>query len=223
MLLCHYCDINRHLFEYGHYALCLKVVCMLTKYLSVFLVDVFWSELLCSVCHYGDKLYKQGAPEWRIMQGFMWDQARYGFCKSSKVGDEEPEVECEIYEAQNITYPMKHPAQSRRDCTPPRHRPGHQGHGHKDKTPDQRGRPEHAGHDHKDKKHDHRGRPEHPHLCPKGPSGVPESAPEGSHEFPCHGFVKIPPSIYPICPFPPPRLCRGPPDFERPRPPPPPQ
>ncbi|XP_016367482.1 antihemorrhagic factor cHLP-B-like isoform X1 [Sinocyclocheilus rhinocerous] len=233
------------------------------------------------------------------------DQARYGFCKSSKFGNEEPvNVECEIYEAQNITHPMKHPAQSRRDCKfhgpPPGHRPGHvhphrpgheghdhkdtfpghrgrpehadhdhkdktpdqrgrpehaghdhkdktpdqrgrpehaghdhkdktpdqrgrpehAGHDHKDKTPDQRGRPEHAGHDHKDKKHDHRGHPEHPHLCPKGPSGVPESAPEGRHEFPCHGFVKIPPAIYPICPFPPPRLCRGPPDFIRPRPPP---
>uniref|UniRef100_A0A672NXU6 Alpha-2-HS-glycoprotein-like n=1 Tax=Sinocyclocheilus grahami TaxID=75366 RepID=A0A672NXU6_SINGR len=72
------------------------------------------------------------------------DHARYGFCKSSKVGNEEPEVECEIYEAQNITHPMKHP---------------------------------------------------------------------GRHEFPCHGVVKIPPSIYPICPFPPPRLCRGPPDL----------
>ncbi|XP_016308534.1 alpha-2-HS-glycoprotein 1 isoform X2 [Sinocyclocheilus anshuiensis] len=188
------------------------------------------------------------------------DQAQYGFCKSTKVGNEEPIVECEIYEAQNETHPMKHPAQSRRDCKfhgpPPGHRPGHEGHDHKDKfpghrgrpehtghdhkdktpdqrgrpehtghdhkdkTPDQRGRPEHAGHDHKDKKHDHRGHPEHPHLCPKGPSGVPESAPEGRHEFPCHGFVKIPPSIYPICPFPPPRLCRGPPDFIRPRPPP---
>ncbi|XP_016131994.1 alpha-2-HS-glycoprotein 1 [Sinocyclocheilus grahami] len=178
------------------------------------------------------------------------DQARYGFCKSTKVGNEEPIVECEIYEAQNVTHPMKHPAQTRRDCKfhgpPPGHRPGHvhphhpgheghdhkdkfpghrghpehTGHDHKDKTPDQRGHPEHAGLDHKDKKHDHSGHPEHPHLCPKGPSGVPESVPEGRHQFPCHGFVKIPPSIYPICPFPPPRLCRGPPDFIRPRPPP---
>ncbi|XP_073701053.1 alpha-2-HS-glycoprotein 1 [Garra rufa] len=198
------------------------------------------------------------------------DQARYGFCKSSKVGTEEIEVECEIYEAQNITHPMKHPAQSRKDCKshrplPPHHpghvhphRPEHAGHDHKDKTPgrrgppehaghdhkdktpgrrgppehvghdhkdkkhDHRGPPEHAGHDHKDKKHDHRGRPEHPHLCPKGPSGVPESVPEGRHEFPCHGFVKIPPSIYPICPFPPPRHCWTPPGLGLPGPPPPP-
>ncbi|XP_016342755.1 alpha-2-HS-glycoprotein-like [Sinocyclocheilus anshuiensis] len=139
------------------------------------------------------------------------DHARYGFCKSSKVGNEEPEVECEIYEAQNITHPMKHPAQSRKDCKfhgpPPGHRPGHRpGHVHPH-------RPEHAGHDHKDKIPGHRDHPEHPHLCPKGPSGVPESAPQGRHEFPCHGVVKIPPSIYPICPFPPPRLCRGPPDL----------
>uniref|UniRef100_A0A8C2G9G2 Alpha-2-HS-glycoprotein 1 n=1 Tax=Cyprinus carpio TaxID=7962 RepID=A0A8C2G9G2_CYPCA len=135
---------------------------------------------------------------------------RYGFCKSSKVGNEEPEVECEIFEAQNITHPMKHPAQSRKDCK-------------------FHGRPGHAGHDHKDKTPDHSGHPEHGpprtstsvHLCPKGPSGVPESAPEGRHEFPCHGFVKIPPSIYPICPFPPPRLCRSPPDLVIPGPPPP--
>ncbi|XP_026053543.1 antihemorrhagic factor cHLP-B [Carassius auratus] len=208
------------------------------------------------------------------------EKARYGFCKSTKVGIEEPEVECEIYEAKNISHPWKHPAQSRRDCKgswtghgPPHrpghgppHRPGHEGHDHKDKTPEQRGRPEHAGrdpkdktpdqrghpehvgrdpkdktpdqrghpehvgrdpkdktpdrrghpehagHDPKDKKHDHKGHPEHPQLCSRRPSGVPESA----HEFPCHGFVKIPPSIYPICPFPPPRLCRGPPDLIHP-------
>uniref|UniRef100_A0A8C1FRT5 Alpha-2-HS-glycoprotein 1 n=1 Tax=Cyprinus carpio carpio TaxID=630221 RepID=A0A8C1FRT5_CYPCA len=211
------------------------------------------------------------------------EKARYGFCKSTKVGIEEPEVECEIYEAKNITHPWKHPAQSRRDCKfqgfppghrpghgPPHrpghgppHRPGHEGHDHKDKTPDLRGHPEHAGHDHKDKTpdlrghpehagrdpkdktpdlrghpehagrdpkdktpdlrghpehagHDHKGHPEHPQLCSRGPSGVPESVPEGRHEFPCHGFVKIPPSIYPICPFPPPRLCRGPPDLIHP-------
>ncbi|TRY54505.1 hypothetical protein DNTS_009214, partial [Danionella cerebrum] len=44
------------------------------------------------------------------------DQARYGFCKSTKVGSEEPEVNCEIYHDQNFTHLMKHPAQSRRDC-----------------------------------------------------------------------------------------------------------
>ncbi|KAI2650088.1 Alpha-2-HS-glycoprotein [Labeo rohita] len=229
---------------------------------------------------------KEALQKEEACKALCWDQARYGFCKSSKVGTEEPEVECELYEAQNITHPMKHPAQSRRDCKfhgPPRpHHPGHQpghhpehaghdhkdkipghrgrpelrghdhkdktpdqrgrpehaGHDHKDKTPDQRGRPEHAGHDPKDKKHDHRGRPEHaghdpkdkkpdhrgppehPHLCPRGPPGVPESAPEARHEFPCHGFVKIPPSIYPICPFPPPRLCWTPPGLVLPGPPP---
>uniref|UniRef100_A0A8C1PYQ1 Alpha-2-HS-glycoprotein 1 n=1 Tax=Cyprinus carpio TaxID=7962 RepID=A0A8C1PYQ1_CYPCA len=190
------------------------------------------------------------------------EKARYGFCKSTKVGIEEPEVECEIYEAKNITHPWKHPAQSRRDCKfqgfPPGHRPGHgpphrpghgpphrpghgpplrpghEGHDHKDKTPDLRGHPEHAGRDPKDKTpdlrghpehagHDHKGHPEHPQLCSRGPSGVPESVPEGRHEFPCHGFVKIPPSIYPICPFPPPRLCRGPPDLIHPPSPPSPQ
>lgn len=67
-----YCDTKRQLFEYGHYAFCLQVVCVLTEYLSVLLVDVFGSKLLCSVCHYGDKLYKQGGtPERRSMQGFM--------------------------------------------------------------------------------------------------------------------------------------------------------
>uniref|UniRef100_A0A673KW68 Alpha-2-HS-glycoprotein 1 n=1 Tax=Sinocyclocheilus rhinocerous TaxID=307959 RepID=A0A673KW68_9TELE len=76
-------------------------------------------------------------------------KARYGFCKSSKVGNEEPEVECEIYKAQNITHPMKHP-------------------------------------------------------------------------LPYRGFVKIPPSIYPICPFLPPCLCQGPSDHVSPPPPPPP-
>lgn len=71
-----YCDINRQLFEYGHYALC-----MLTECLSIFLVDVFGSELLFSVCNYGDKLYKQGGtPEWRIMQGFMWGEG----CKCTR-------------------------------------------------------------------------------------------------------------------------------------------
>ncbi|XP_059425901.1 alpha-2-HS-glycoprotein 1 [Carassius carassius] len=242
------------------------------------------------------------------------EKARYGFCKATMVGIEEPVVECEIYEAKNTTHPWKHPAQSRRDCKfhgfPPGHRPGYgpphrpgdEGHdpkdkttdqrghpehagrdpkdkipdqrwrpehsgrdpkdkipdqrgrpehsgrdpkdktpdqrGHpehagrdpkdktpdqrgrpehagrdpKDKTPDQRGHPEHAGHDPKDKNHDDKGHPEHPQLCLRRPSGVPESA----HEFPCHGFVKIPPSIYPICPFPPPRLCRGPPDLIHP-------
>ncbi|XP_043079280.1 alpha-2-HS-glycoprotein-like [Puntigrus tetrazona] len=279
---------------------------------------------------------KEAAQKEEACKALCGVQARYGFCKSSKVGNEEPKVECEIYEAQNITHPMKHPAQSRRDCkflgpplpghrgrpdhaghdhkdktpghrdrpdhaghdhkdkkpdqkgsperaghdhkdkipdqrgrpehaghdhkdkTPdqrgrPEHaghdhkdkkpdqkgsperaghdhkdkipdqrgRPEHAGHDHKDKTPDQRGRPEHAGYDHKDKKHDHRAPPEHPHHCPKGPSGIPESVPEGRHEFPCHGFVKIPPSIYPICPFPPPRLCRGPPDLVQLGPPPP--
>ncbi|KAK2907283.1 hypothetical protein Q8A67_006268 [Cirrhinus molitorella] len=230
------------------------------------------------------------APQKDACKALCGDQARYGFCKSSKIGTEEPEVECEIYEAQNITHPMKHPAQSRRDCKfhgPPHHpghrpghvhphrpehaghdhkdktpdqrgrpehadhdhkdktpghrgRPEHSGHDHKDKTPDQRGRPEHADHDHKDKKHDHRGRPEHaghdqkdktpghrghpdhPLICPRRPLGVPESAPEGRPEFPCHGFVKIPPSIYPICPFPPPRLCWSPPGLLLPGPPPPP-
>ncbi|XP_048024807.1 alpha-2-HS-glycoprotein 1 [Megalobrama amblycephala] len=226
---------------------------------------------------------KEASQKQEACKALCGDQARYGFCKSSKVGDEEPTVDCEIYKAQNFTHPMQHPAQSKRDCKfhghPPHHHPEHQpghihphrpehaghghkektpdqkgrpehaGHDHKDKTPDQRGRPEHAGHDHKDKKpdqrgrpehaghdhkdktpdqrgrpehagHDHkdktpdqRGRPEHPHHCPKGPSGLPESASERRHEFPCHGFVKIPPSIYPICPFPPPRLCRGPPDL----------
>ncbi|KTF91965.1 hypothetical protein cypCar_00026451, partial [Cyprinus carpio] len=93
----------------------------------------------------------------------METETRYGFCKSSKVGNEEPEVECEIFEAQNITHPMKHPAQSRKDCKF-HGRPGHAGHDHKDKTPDHSGHPEHAGHDHKDKKHDHRVHPEHPPL-----------------------------------------------------------
>ncbi|XDV21858.1 hypothetical protein PO909_026875 [Leuciscus waleckii] len=223
------------------------------------------------------------------------DKARYGFCESSKFGTpvqgvEGLEVECKVYEAQNLTHPLQHPAQSKRDCKfhgPHRHpghkpghdhphRPGHGGHDHKEKTPDQRGRPEHAGHDHKEKTpgqrgrpehaghdhkektpdqrgrpehaghdhkektpgqrgrpehagHDHkdktpgqRGRPEHPHYCPEGPSGLPESASEGHHEFPCHGFVKIPPSIYPICPFPPLNICRGLPDRVPPPPPPPP-
>ncbi|KAK7127241.1 hypothetical protein R3I94_018430 [Phoxinus phoxinus] len=225
------------------------------------------------------------------------DQARYGFCKSSKFGTpvqgvEHVDVECTVYEAQNLTHPLQHPAQSKRDCKfhgpPPHrrpghqpghdhpHRPGHGGHDHKDKTPDQRGRPEHGSHDHKEKtpdqrggrpehgshdhkektpdqrggrpehgghdhkektpdqrgrpehgSHDHkdktpgqRGRPEHPH-CPKGPSGFPESPSEEHHEFPCHGFVKIPPSVYPICPFPPPRICPGPPDLVPPPSPPP--
>ncbi|XP_077088065.1 alpha-2-HS-glycoprotein 1 [Siphateles boraxobius] len=230
------------------------------------------------------------------------DQARYGFCESSKVGTpvqgvQRVDVECKVYEAQNLTHPMQHPTHSKRDCKfhgpPPHpHRPGHAGqkektpdqrgrpehaghdhkektpdqrgrpehggHDHKEKTPDQRGRPEHAGHDHKDKTpgqrgrpehgghdhkdktpdqrgrpehagHDHKdktpgqsGRPEHTH-CSKGSSGFPES--QEHHEFPCHGFVKIPPTVYPICPFPPPRICLGPPDrVPRPSiPPPPPQ
>ncbi|KTG37417.1 hypothetical protein cypCar_00028928 [Cyprinus carpio] len=33
-------------------------------------------------------------------------QTRYGFCKSTKVGIEEPEVECEIYEAKDIVQDM---------------------------------------------------------------------------------------------------------------------
>ncbi|XP_067272423.1 alpha-2-HS-glycoprotein 1 [Pseudorasbora parva] len=295
---------------------------------------------------------KEASQNPEACKALCGDQARYGFCKSSKVGnaalgDQNIEVECKIYEAQNLTHPMQHPAQSKKDCKfhghPPHRRPGHPpghdhphrpehaghghkdkkpdqsgrpehaghgqkdkkpdqsgrpehaghdlkdktpdqrgrpehaghdhkdktpdqrgrpehaghdhkdktpdqrgrpehaghdhkdktpdqrgrpehaGHDHKDKTPDQRGRPEHAGHDHKDKTPDQRGHPEHAHHCPKGPSGFPESASEGQHEFPCHGFVKIPPSVYPICPFPPPRLCRGPPDLVPPPPPPSPQ
>ncbi|KAI7789581.1 alpha-2-HS-glycoprotein 1 [Triplophysa rosa] len=188
---------------------------------------------------------KQASPE--ACKALCVDQARYGFCKSSKVQDLEPTVECEVFEAHNSTQHMYHHGHSRRDCKshrpPPHHhhcpehtghghkdktpdhsgRPEHTGHGHKDKSPDHRGRPEHAGHGHKEKTPDHRGRPEHSHHadkdiphCPKGPSAVPVSRSEGHHEFPCHGFVKIPPSIYPICPFPPPRPCRGPPDFAPP-------
>lgn len=67
---------NGQQFEYGHYNfLCLHVVCncILTEYLSVFLVDEFWSKLFCWICHYGDKLFKGGSiPEARSMQGFMW-------------------------------------------------------------------------------------------------------------------------------------------------------
>uniref|UniRef100_A0A8C1TQD8 Alpha-2-HS-glycoprotein 1 n=1 Tax=Cyprinus carpio TaxID=7962 RepID=A0A8C1TQD8_CYPCA len=298
---------------------------------------------------------------------------RYGFCKSYRVGNEEPEVECEIYKAQNTTHPMKHPAQSRKDCKfhgfPPPHfpghnlphpehashedkgrdkrpdrggRPGHASHEDKDrdkrpdrggrpehggnedkgrdKRPDQVVRPEHAGHEDKgrdksperggrpertskegkerDKEPDQGGRPEHARHensgerrggdegRPPGPPGHedkgrdkspdqggrpertskedkgrdkrpdrwgrPEHAshedkgrdkrpdregrpkhtshedkgrdkrPEGRPEFPYRGFVKIPPSIYPICPFLPPCLCQDPSDHVPPSPPPPP-
>ncbi|XP_051980512.1 alpha-2-HS-glycoprotein-like [Xyrauchen texanus] len=204
------------------------------------------------------------------------DKARYGFCKSTKVGNNEPRVECNIYEAQNSS----HPFQSR-DCGPPprhhhhhhhhHHHPGHHpdhahphhpdhahphrpdhahphhpdhahphrpdhahphrpdhAHPHRPdhedkKMPDQRGRPEHVGHRHKNKTSDHKDWPEHvghsgkdKPWCPKHPLGFPESGSEGHHEFPCHGFVKIPPSIYPICPFPPSRPCRGPPELAPP-------
>ncbi|KAA0712519.1 Antihemorrhagic factor cHLP-B [Triplophysa tibetana] len=153
---------------------------------------------------------KQASPE--ACKALCMDQARYGFCKSCKVQDLEPTVECEVFEAHNSTQHMHHHGHSRRVCKA-RRPPPHHHH-----------RPEHAGHGHKEKTHDHRGRPEHTHHtdkdiphCPKGPSAVPESRSEGHHEFPCHGFVKIPPSIYPICPFPPPRPCRGPPDFAPPQ------
>uniref|UniRef100_A0A9J7ZXC6 Alpha-2-HS-glycoprotein 1 n=1 Tax=Cyprinus carpio carpio TaxID=630221 RepID=A0A9J7ZXC6_CYPCA len=318
-------------------------------------------------------------------------KARYGFCKSYRVGNEEPEVECEIYKAQNTTHPMKHPAQSRKDCKfhgfPPPHfpghnlphpehashedkgrdkrpdrvgRPGHASHEDRDKRPDRGGRPGHASHEDKDrdkrpdrggrpghashedkgrdkrpdrggrpghashedkgrdkrpdrggrpghashedkgrdKKPDQGGRPEHARLEDKARDkspdqggrpervghedkgrdkrpdrgghpghenledkgrdkrpdrwGRPEHAshedkgrdkrpdregrpkhtshedkgrdkrPEGRPEFPYRGFVKIPPSIYPICPFLPPCLCQDPSDHVPPSPPPPP-
>uniref|UniRef100_A0A8C1PC63 Alpha-2-HS-glycoprotein 1 n=1 Tax=Cyprinus carpio TaxID=7962 RepID=A0A8C1PC63_CYPCA len=260
-------------------------------------------------------------------------KARYGFCKSYRVGNEEPEVECEIYKAQNTTHPMKHPAQSRKDCKfhgfPPPHfpghnlphpehashedkgrdkrpdrggrpenashedkgrdkrpdqggrpdqaskedkgrderpdrggRPGHASHEDKDrdnrpdrggrpertskedkdrdKKPDQGGRPEHASHEDKgrDKRPDRWGRPEHASHEDKGRDKRPDregrpkhtshedkgrdKRPEGRPEFPYRGFVKIPPSIYPICPFLPPCLCQDPSDHVPPSPPPPP-
>lgn len=154
---------------------------------------------------------KQASPE--ACKALCVDQARYGFCKSTKVSNLEPTVECEIFAAHNST--QHHPGHSKRDCKPhgppPHHHHLHHHH------------PEHAGHGHKDKTLDHRGQPEHSHhadkdipRCPKGPSVLPESGFEGHYEFPCHGFVKIPPSIYPVCPFPPPRPCRGPPVFAPP-------
>uniref|UniRef100_A0A9J7ZJ16 Alpha-2-HS-glycoprotein 1 n=1 Tax=Cyprinus carpio carpio TaxID=630221 RepID=A0A9J7ZJ16_CYPCA len=252
-------------------------------------------------------------------------KARYGFCKSYRVGNEEPEVECEIYKAQvylsityssfrpvtpsyfvltklyclcsnyfqNTTHPMKHPAQSRKDCKfhgfPPPHfpghnlphpehashedkgrdkrpdrggRPGHASHEDKgrdkkpdqggrpeharledkarDKSPDQGGRPERVGHEDKgrDKRPDRWGRPEHASHEDKGRDKRPDregrpkhtshedkgrdKRPEGRPEFPYRGFVKIPPSIYPICPFLPPCLCQDPSDHVPPSPPPPP-
>ncbi|KAG7327877.1 hypothetical protein KOW79_009483 [Hemibagrus wyckioides] len=80
-------------------------------------------------------------------------------------------------------------------------------------TRSSRGPPHHGGHPH------HRGPPHHrdhgehdhghkkPHPKPDVPNAQP--TPPGSEESPdfsfphCHGAVKIPPSIHPICPFPP--------------------
>ncbi|RXN24455.1 antihemorrhagic factor cHLP-B-like protein [Labeo rohita] len=45
---------------------------------------------------------KEAPQKEEACKALCWDQARYGFCKSSKVGTEEPEVECELYEAQDI-------------------------------------------------------------------------------------------------------------------------
>ncbi|KAL1022864.1 hypothetical protein UPYG_G00033470 [Umbra pygmaea] len=104
--------------------------------------------------------------------------ARHGLCKSSLLGTGAVDVDCVIYEALNTS-------SHGRNCGNSSYHPGH------------------------------RVRPWQPkplpgHLgplarVPIGPGPHRESG-ESLHEFPfphCHGFVKIPPSIHPLCPFPP--------------------
>uniref|UniRef100_A0A672MC66 Alpha-2-HS-glycoprotein 1 n=1 Tax=Sinocyclocheilus grahami TaxID=75366 RepID=A0A672MC66_SINGR len=109
-------------------------------------------------------------------------KARYGFCKSFKVGNEEPEVECEIYKAQNIAHPMKHPAQSRKDCKFHEGRPDHEDKG-RDKRPGRGGRPENASHEDKgrDKRPDRGGRPEHVSHEGKGRDKRPDRGGRPEH------------------------------------------
>ncbi|XP_030646986.1 alpha-2-HS-glycoprotein 1 [Chanos chanos] len=95
-------------------------------------------------------------------------------------------------------------------------RPDHAG------RPDHGGRPDHAGHPnhggrpghggHPGHGHGHGGRPGHGHgghydpPGPPHPPGLPDKeGPPFTRSFPhCHGTVAIPPTIHPICAFPPP-------------------
>ncbi|XP_041696527.1 alpha-2-HS-glycoprotein 1 [Coregonus clupeaformis] len=130
------------------------------------------------------------------------DKARHGLCKSTLLGNGNVDVDCEIYEALNASSPRT----PGRECGPPPHKPGHPNHpgmkhhlppllhrlptGNPSPLPGFPGRPG--------------GPPRDPHNPPPGPHNPPPG-PHGEFPFPhCHGFVKIPPSIHPLCPFPPP-------------------
>ncbi|XP_046883962.1 alpha-2-HS-glycoprotein 1 isoform X2 [Hypomesus transpacificus] len=160
----------------------------------------------------------KGRIDPRACKSLCPDQARHGFCKSSQRKGMDVTVDCDIYEAKNSTQPSgTDPIKCRPHMGhgpaihPPQH-PWHEGHGegHRPtRLPHYEGpglvirpsKPPHVsshGLDILPPKEIPAGQeivhPLPPHPLPGDP--VPRPFP------PCHGFVKIPPSIYPICPFP---------------------
>ncbi|KAM9478429.1 alpha-2-HS-glycoprotein 1 [Salvelinus alpinus] len=142
------------------------------------------------------------------------DEARHGLCKSTLLGNGQVDVNCEIYEALNASSPRT----PGRGCGHPPHRSGHHTHpGIKHHLPPWVHKPGKPGPLPGPPPGDE-GPPPGPHSPPPGPHNPPpgphnpppgpHNPPPGPHgEFPfphCHGFVKIPPSIHPLCPFPPP-------------------
>ncbi|XP_038858872.1 alpha-2-HS-glycoprotein 1 [Salvelinus namaycush] len=142
------------------------------------------------------------------------DEARHGLCKSTLLGNGQVDVTCEIYEALNASSPRT----PGRGCGHPPHRSGNHTHpGIKHHLPPWVHKPGKPGPLPGPPPGDE-GPPPGPHSPPTGPHNPPpgphnpptgpHNPPPGPHgEFPfphCHGFVKIPPSIHPLCPFPPP-------------------
>ncbi|XP_041913149.1 alpha-2-HS-glycoprotein 1 [Alosa sapidissima] len=133
------------------------------------------------------------------------DEAHHGLCESTLLGNGEVDVQCTIFDIQNGTVFHHHPPPTAANCTklpvphmdpashPPFGRPPHGPHG--DAGPP--GPPGPPG---------PLGRPGH-HKRPGGfgPMELPTGPSPPVHFFPqCPGVVKIPPTIHPICPFPPP-------------------
>uniref|UniRef100_A0A3P9ADZ8 Cystatin domain-containing protein n=1 Tax=Esox lucius TaxID=8010 RepID=A0A3P9ADZ8_ESOLU len=113
------------------------------------------------------------------------NDTRYGFCISTLDPNGEVDIDCTIYEALNTSsiHIRGRKCHLGHRFFPWLHRP----------LPGQPGLPPGFP-----------GQPGPPLYLP-GPGSHGESRPSG-HEFPfphCHGFVKIPPSIHPLCPFPP--------------------
>ncbi|XP_012680749.2 alpha-2-HS-glycoprotein 1 [Clupea harengus] len=147
-------------------------------------------------------------------------EARHGFCESTLLGSGEVDVQCQIFEVQNDTIFHHHPPPTAPNCTlpvphmdpashPPFHAlpeglPGHAGPPGPPGPPGHAGPPPGLGRPHGHKRPG--GHPKHPRrpgiFGVIGFQGMPDRP---DHFFPqCPGVVKIPPTIHPICPFPPP-------------------